>query len=155
MKRRPSNRIFKNVDDFAARLRDLHEQRNNRDNFGPRKALTKGQRADILTKTGRRCHICGGRVTGDDWQADHVLAHGVGGASTLENYLPAHSVCNRSRWFYSAEEIQWILSIGVFMRTQIEKKTTIGREAGEKFLASRPRVAPIHTGGMRLKLVRS
>jgi len=73
-----------------------------------------------------------------------ILARG-GSALGTARYLPAHSTCNRSRWFYNAEEIQWILSIGVFMRTQIENMTTIGWEAGEKFLLADPnrRNAPL------------
>ena len=70
---------------------------------------------------------------GNDWQADHVLAHATGGEHSVDNYLPAHSTCNHYRWYYDAEEFQWILKLGVWMRTQIENETITGREAGEKF----------------------
>jgi len=140
MKRMASDRTFSNVNKFAARLLELHVKRKGEvadkvaEGKPRRLALKQDEREEILTKTGRRCHLCGGRITGDDWQADHVLAHGRGGEDLVDNYLPAHSVCNNYRWHYGAEEFQWILKLGVFMRTQIERKTTIGQEAGGKFV---------------------
>ena len=53
-----------------------------------RKLLTALERATVLEKTGRRCHICGGEVS-TQWQADHVLAHSSGGLHSAENHLPA------------------------------------------------------------------
>ncbi len=38
-----------------------------------RPTLSRYDRERILTKSGRRCHICGGEIEGNDWQADHVL----------------------------------------------------------------------------------
>jgi hypothetical protein len=140
MGRTASDKLFNNVDDFAARLLDLHAKRKGEvadkvaEGKRRRLALTKAARREILTKTGRRCHICGGWIKGDDWQADHVLAHATGGGHLADNYLPAHFVCNNYRWHYGAEEFQWILKLGVFMRTQIERKTTLGRDAGAKFV---------------------
>jgi hypothetical protein len=55
----------------------------------------------------------GGKLDGDDFAADHVLSHAAGGKSAIENFLPAHGLCNGSRWFYSAEEFKWILRMGV------------------------------------------
>jgi hypothetical protein len=34
---------------------------------------------------------------------------------------------------YDAEEFQWILKLGVWLRTQIEERKPIGLEAGQKF----------------------
>jgi hypothetical protein len=53
----------------------------------------------------------------------------------LDNYLPAHKTCNNYRWHYSPEEFQIILKLGVWLRTQIEKETTIGKAAGAAFVA--------------------
>jgi hypothetical protein len=64
-----------------------------------------------------------GGPVGEIWQADHVLSHSGGGASTEENYLPAHILCNNYRWHYTAEELQQILKLGVWTRTQIQKLT--------------------------------
>jgi hypothetical protein len=61
--------------------------------------------------------------------ADHVLSHAAGGPHKLPNYLAAHNLCNGKRWFYSPEEFQWILRIGVWARKQIEdQKTQIGED---------------------------
>jgi len=133
-----SGHIFSDVDTFAKALRDLHASRKDRAIAGRkenpmRSILTKAERAEVLSKTGGRCHICGGAIEAEAWQADHVLAHSAGGKHSVDNYLAAHSICNNYRWHYDAEEFQWILKIGVWMRTQIENETTIGREAGEKF----------------------
>ena len=37
------------------------------------------------------------------------------------------------RWFYGTEEFQWILKLGVWLRTQIEKETALGRLAAKAF----------------------
>src|SRR5690606_38746120 len=97
-----------------------------------RMALSKSDREIILRKTNARCHICGGEIDGP-WQADHVLAHSVGGKHTVENYLPAHASCNNYRWDYTAAEFQEILKLGVWCRTQVERGTTVGREIAARF----------------------
>ena len=134
----PEDKTFSTVDSFRAELRGLRRQRRNRVYLGRkerarRAVLTKATRDEILRKTASRCHICGGAIDGSDWQADHVLAHSTGGAKTIDNYLPAHSTCNNYRWFYGAEEFQWILKLGVWVRTQIENGTPIGREVALRF----------------------
>lgn len=113
---------FSNVDDFILRLHNLRKERLAAKMIGKgkRKSLTKKQRNKVFEKTGRHCHICGGMITGD-WVADHVYAHAYGGEHVEENYLPAHKICNRSKWFYGAEEFQWILKLGVYFRTQLEE----------------------------------
>lgn len=101
----------------------------------PRSGLSSTNRQKVLEKTKRHCHICGGDLVGDDWVADHVLHHargGPGGAQSLDNYLPAHSLCNSYRRC-SDEEFPWVLKLGVWLRTQIANETEIGREAVEKF----------------------
>jgi hypothetical protein len=133
-----ADRTFTEVHAFAAALRELHGLRRDRVVSGrktrpPRAVLSKKEREQVLRKTGSRCHICGGQITGKDWQADHVLAHSTGGKHSVDNYLPAHSICNNYRWHYDAEEFQWILKLGVWMRTQIERRTAIGETVGQKF----------------------
>ena len=82
---------------------------------------------NVLAKTGRRCHICGGDVSAR-WQADHVLAHSGGGAHSAANYLPAHTLCNKYRWDYDPEEFQWVLKIGVWARKLMEDGSQLGSE---------------------------
>jgi 5-methylcytosine-specific restriction endonuclease McrA len=98
-----------------------------------RKRLSSAERDTILEKTDGRCHLCGGPIDGA-WEADHVLAHIRGGGDSVDNYLPAHRICNNYRWFYLAEEFQEILRLGVWLRTQIEKQTRLGESAGEEFV---------------------
>ena len=61
------------------------------------------------------------------------MARSTGGKHAVENYLAAHSICNNYRWHYDAEDFQWILKLGVWLRTQIEEGKPIGPEAGQKF----------------------
>jgi hypothetical protein len=98
-----------------------------------REVLSSAERQVILEKTGRRCHICGGEIL-DEWHADHVLAHSSGGRHTTDNYLPAHALCNNYRWDYTAEEFQYILKLGVWIRTLIERGSPLGLAVTERFV---------------------
>ena len=112
-----------------------------RANVAPRRLLSAAEREQVFQKTDGRCHICGGSIKGK-WQADHVFSHSAGGAHAADNYLPAHAVCNNYRWDYSAEEFQSILKLGVWMRTEIEHKSSRGVRVAERYLAhERLRVA--------------
>jgi len=123
---------------FAKHLQTLRSKRRKavkegKANSPGRARLTSAQRRSILSKTGARCHICGGPIEGK-WQADHVLAHSAGGGHTEDNFLPAHSVCNNYRWHYSAEEFQLILKLGVMVRTMVEKGVGPGPDIAEAFV---------------------
>ena len=112
-------------------LRDeRREEKKKTKKKGPKRhSLTEAQRKGVLSKTGARCHICGGRIKKSDrWQADHVFPHSVGGGNHADNYLAAHALCNNYRWDYMAEEFQQILKLGVWARTQIERQTRLGRQ---------------------------
>jgi 5-methylcytosine-specific restriction endonuclease McrA len=114
---------LQNVQRFATRLKNLRAKRRRTKgaNRRPRPALDGAARGEILKKTGGRCHICGGKIgRNEPWDADHVLAHANGGDNSSQNFLPAHKLCNNLRWFYGAEEFQWILKLGVWTRTRIE-----------------------------------
>jgi hypothetical protein len=63
-----------------------------------------------------------------------VLAHAASGRHSIDNYLPAHRLCNNYRWDYSPEEFQWILKLGVWTRTQIERARRLGVEVRASFL---------------------
>jgi 5-methylcytosine-specific restriction endonuclease McrA len=127
---------FSSPDAFISRLRLLRKQRRARKlrlrGKVTRASLSKSGKDQVLRKTKARCHICGGRITGK-WHADHVFAHALGGAHDPDNFLPAHAARNKYRWFYGAEEFQWILKLGVWLRTQIEKDSHVGGLAAEAF----------------------
>jgi hypothetical protein len=97
-----------------------------------RRNLTKAERQVVLQKTGSRCHICGGLIDGP-WQADHVLSFSAGGKHSADNYLAAHDICNNYRWNYTFAEFQEILKLGVWVRTQIERRTSVGRNIAFQF----------------------
>jgi hypothetical protein len=93
-----------------------------------RRALSPQERTAILSKTGGRCHICGGTIEPERyWEADHVLRHCAGGGGELENYLATHGLCNTYRWDHLPKEVQWILKIGVWARKQMESESDLGR----------------------------
>lgn len=128
--------IFESTADFVARLRSLRSLRRDRklELRGKviRKPLSPTERDVVFRKTAGRCHICGGLIEGA-WEADHVFSHSLGGQHAADNYLPAHQICNNFRWFYGTEEFQWILKLGVWLRTQIETQTLLGRHAAKAF----------------------
>ncbi|MBB1062006.1 HNH endonuclease [Marilutibacter spongiae] len=108
--------------------------------LGKRAALTNAQREQVLRKTGGRCHICGGAIEGP-WHADHVFPHSAGGAHAVDNYLPAHDVCNTYRWDYTPDEFQLILKLGVWLKGEILRETRIGRDAAERFVKRQATIA--------------
>ncbi len=114
------------ADKLADRLKFLHDERKKPPRARRRLSLTAEQRTNVLRKTAGRCHLCGGEIRERKFAADHVLAHAAGGKHSLDNYLAAHGLCNGCRWFYSAEEFQWILRMGIWARKQMEDKTSIG-----------------------------
>jgi 5-methylcytosine-specific restriction endonuclease McrA len=134
----PTDQVFADVNLLSEALRQLRANRQRQVIAGrstrlQRRTLSPADRNQILSKTGSRCHLCGGSIGADEWQADHVLAHSTGGVHSVDNYLPAHSICNNYRWHYDAEEFQWILKLGVWLRTQIENNRPLGRMVGQKF----------------------
>jgi hypothetical protein len=120
---------------LVARLKELHEERKNYPRPPRRLSLTAKQRTDVLAKTDARCHLCGGEIEpGRAFAADHVLPHAARGEHKLPNYLAAHRLCNGCRWFYSPEEFQWIMRMGVWARKQIEDEKPLGVKMGPVFL---------------------
>src|SRR5205085_1763436 len=112
------------------RLRDLRQKRSNHQNQNSKRPkVTPKQRAAILGKTGNRCHICGGQIAPNAyWEADHVFPAAAGGDGQIANFLPAHGLCNSAKLDHHAEELQWIVRIGVWAKKQMEEKTDIGNE---------------------------
>lgn len=122
--------------EFLSSLRFARRRRKGelRATVAPRQLLSGPEREEVFRKTAGRCHICGGSIEGK-WQADHVFSHSAGGGHAADNYLPAHALCNNYRWDYSAEEFQNILKLGVWIRTEIEHKTSLGLKVAERYLA--------------------
>ena len=135
----------KNPQAFAKHLRSLRARRRERTTAfrtlgRSRSALTSKQRIEILEKTGNRCHVCGIRIKRTEkWHADHVLPHSGGGGSTIDNYLPSCALCNRNRWHMLPEEVQAVLKLGVFVRNEIERGTSLGQGIAEQYVKKEQR----------------
>jgi 5-methylcytosine-specific restriction endonuclease McrA len=118
--------------DRLIQLRAKREKSKAQNRRPRRQRLSAADREKVLQKTGGRCHVCGGKISGA-WQADHVIAHSAGGVHAADNYLAAHRTCNNYRWDYLPEEFEVILKLGVWARTQVENGTSLGQELGSKF----------------------
>jgi hypothetical protein len=99
-----------------------------------RARLTTKQRVTILSKTNSHCHICGIELTLDDFEADHVKSHCMGGEHAENNYLPSCHTCNNYRWHYSSEEMQIILKLGVWAKTKITNDEELGLIMANEFV---------------------
>jgi 5-methylcytosine-specific restriction endonuclease McrA len=92
---------MKTDSDLQAHLIDLRSKRRLEKQNSIRRSrtsLTAAERLQVLAKTSGACHICGGKIEGKSWRADHVIAHSAGGTHDVDNYLPAHATCNNYRW---------------------------------------------------------
>jgi hypothetical protein len=92
----------------------------------------------IFDKTDGHCHFCGDPLTFRNrgwssrprghWEADHVAQKGKGGDSSVANYLPACTMCNRLRWHRTGPELQLMLLMGVIATREMRKGTALGDE---------------------------
>lgn len=96
--------------------------------------LTKNERVIIYSKTNGCCHVCGKKLLLNDFQADHVVSHISGGSHKVDNYLPSCFICNNYRWHYIPEELQLILKIGVWAKSEIVNWTTLGILMATKYV---------------------
>jgi hypothetical protein len=125
-----------NAETLSAEFRRLYSQRiacKNKLGRPPAPALTLQQRLQVLAKTEGRCHVCGVDLNVEDFEADHVQPHSTGGVGDISNFLAACHHCNNYRWDYLPEELQWILKLGIWMKTQIEFETAIGVSTANQF----------------------
>ncbi|MBI1781525.1 MAG: HNH endonuclease [Sphingobacteriales bacterium] len=121
--------------ELVSHIKKLHlERKDGKARKEKRKSLTHKERVAVLEKTNYRCHICGTSVTVNDFQADHVKSYISGGNHAIDNYLPSCFTCNNYKWHYLPEEIQMILKLGVWAKTQIEKETLLGKNIAEGFV---------------------
>lgn len=125
--------FYKDEASFIKALKHLHFTRKANKISSKRQILTAKERKAVLEKTDFRCHVCGIEVT-NKFQADHIKCHSSGGDHNVANYLPACDLCNNYRWHYSPEEIQWILKLGVWAKTQIEAETKAGHLLSSSFI---------------------
>ena len=116
------------------KIAKLHEKRRkSKKDDVPTKRLSQTQRLNIHSKTHGRCHFCGIKVRIENFEADHIVSHIRGGEHSVDNYLPSCFTCNNYRWHYLPRELQIILKLGVWMRTEIEHQSLIGRDVAARF----------------------
>ncbi len=109
-------------------LQKLREERRPKAKVIRKYSISKSTRELIHSKTSGKCHVCGIKVLINNFQADHVMSHTHGGTSLPDNFLPACKTCNRARWHYTPDEMQFILKLGVWAKTQIQKDTALGQQ---------------------------
>ena len=125
--------FYQNETSFIKALKQLHLNRKANKIKSNRQILTIQERNKVLEKTDYRCHVCGIELT-ERFQADHVKCHSSGGDHNVANYLPSCDLCNNYRWHYSPQEIQWILKLGVWAKTQIQGETKTGKLLSSSFI---------------------
>lgn len=113
-------------------LTDMEFSLQNSDQRVRRRSLSAQERDLIFQKTGGLCHICGGELD-SRWTADHIKPIAKGGDNSLDNFLPACSICNRFKWHRSPEAIRFILQIGTYANREIQQGTTLGKQLNELF----------------------
>ena len=100
--------------------------------------MTETQYRKIWSKTNGHCHFCGDPVSlrkrgyrrqraDGCWEVDHVSQRARGGATFVENCLPACTACNRLRWHRSGAELREILRLGLIAKREMEAFTTTGK----------------------------
>ena len=127
--------FINNPEKFISHLNQLKACRAAAKKKTPRKyTLSPSDKKAILQKTNSKCHICGGAVTLNQFEADHVEVHSSSNNNRIDNFLPACRTCNNYRWFYDPEELKWILKLGVWINSEIRKSTSFGKLAADKFI---------------------
>lgn len=136
-KKNESTRMTETLSQLAARLRRYRKRRRDRvfseKQKSKRRVLSAADRAEVLARTNGRCHLCGGVIGKAPWQANHVFPLALGGKQGLENYLPTHRACNGAKWHLRPKEMALVLTLGTWLRSEIERGTTIGKVAGEAY----------------------
>ena len=92
------------------------------------RSLSLAVRKRIRSKTGGRCHVCGGPL-GPKWEADHIRPRARGGMDMESNYLPACGVCNATRWNRSSKVIRRMLQLGMYLLPEIRSNSNLGKAA--------------------------
>ncbi|MEW4923255.1 HNH endonuclease [Algibacter sp. 2305UL17-15] len=128
-----------NLDTLVNEFNELYQDRllkkqKSKNTDRKRTALNIKQRKIVFCKTEGLCHICGCELNINKFEADHVKPHSQGGNEITDNFLPSCSKCNNYRWNYSPEEIQWILKLGVWLKTKIQERDNIGLRTASEFL---------------------
>lgn len=111
------------------RLSELRHKTKSKENT---KVLRKSEKQLVFEKTSGFCHICGEEL--DDKKIS--ISTPFNKSDSVENSLPACQSCKRLFGNHLSEEINWIIKIGMWARTQIEFETDIGLEIATELIES-------------------
>lgn len=56
----------------------------------PRRKLSPKARLQVLLNGNGRCYLCGERINGDPWEAEHPVPFALTGDNELDHLRPAH-----------------------------------------------------------------
>ena len=105
--------------------------------------MNENQLRLIFQRTQGHCHFCGdpldfekrgwreGDLTGY-WEIDHIIQRAKDGAPSIDNCLPACTMCNRLRWHRRGQEVRELLQLGLIARDEVAKGSELGRALLEK-----------------------
>lgn len=100
--------------------------------------MNEQQLRAIFDKTEGHCHFCGDSVIferrgwkeGDlegYWEVDYIIQRGKGGATSVDNCLPACTRCNRLRWHRTGAQVRELLFLGLVARDEIRRGSDVGQ----------------------------
>jgi hypothetical protein len=113
------------IDDMkilSAELRRLSSLRKKIADKLESKKFSKEEKKEIYLKTNGFCHVCGIEIS----SASFSITTSINNSNNFI-FFPACKSCKRIHDNYLPEEIQWILKIGLWAKTQIEYETDIGK----------------------------
>jgi len=62
-----------------------------------RRPLTRKQRVEVFMSTDGRCYVCGQKLRGDAWEAEHPLALALGGSDEISSLRPICRPCHKPK----------------------------------------------------------
>lgn len=72
----------------------------------PRHSISVENRKQVFAKTNGHCAYCGTPLSFKEMEVDHVIPLALGGADSLENWVPACHVCNQFKGHSRLEEFR-------------------------------------------------
>jgi hypothetical protein len=87
---------------------------------GGHEAAAPADRKKILATTNGQYHICGGRIHGEHWVADHVFARAVGGSNSPDNFQRIGHVMDTGGTT-RLKELRLVLRMAIWARHRMVK----------------------------------